>query len=959
MRSQPRGFRALTLAAAVIAVLFVAPSVASADTGDIIAPQNEPPTAADGFQAGTCEANGVWPNQCSPETPLLIPWETAAGGHPNIGFTQYIVKQTIVNVEGTDREIPLGSVATIRVDLPAGLTINPEATPVRCTMEEFEEEPGPAQPTNCPAASQIGEEEITLKVIAGPGTGTIVPPVPFVTDVPMYNVEPKFGEPARFGFKVGEPGTRKEVFLEGDVAWDGDYHQGFTIHLPTASPGTRTWKSRLVNFGKAGDGSYISNPTTCFDPATGAYEAHLRAQKVGEESPNFPVGFTPFPAALPEGVEQTDCDTVPFDPSLDVKPGTDQVDSPAAPEVKVELPFEPNPEGQEQSHVRNSSIAFPPGMGLNPSAANGLGACTDAQFGEGTRNPVNCPPNSVIGTAEVETQALPPGSLKGAVYLAQQQGFNPESGQMFRVFFNPKSDRYDVDVRLTANVKANAQTGQLTAVLSETPQVPFESVTLKLDPAKQTMTSPPTCGPNQTTSAMEPWARPGTTENPSSSFTLSKAPGGGACPQTLADRPFGPSYDAGPVSYRAGQFSPLGVKIERPDGAQEIRQANVTLPPGMVARLRNVQYCSEDAIAAAANKPGREVLATPACPNSSWVGGLRTLAGSGGNPLQVLGNVYLAGPYKGAPLSMAFITPAVAGPFDLGTLVVRAAIHVDPETAVVTAVSDTIPDVFGGVKLSIREIEVTLTRKNFSLNPTTCREPFAIQSTLFGGGANPADPAAWSQATPSVPFQASKCRNLKFQPKFFARIFGGKNQMNRNKNPKFRAILEARNGDANIRRAAFTLPRAVILDQSHIRTICTRVQLANNNCPKGAIYGHARATSPLLKNQLRGPVYLTSSSNELPDLLVDLRGQVNVRLRGVISGAKARLKTVFRTVPDVAVSKFILTMKGGNQGLLVNSRNLCSTPTNGFLNLRAQNSRRLKDNQLRLNIPACRGGQNR
>jgi len=201
------------------------------------------------------------------------------------------------------------------------------------------------------------------------------------------------------------------------------------------------------------------------------------------------------------------------------------------------------------------------------------------------------------------------------------------------------------------------------------------------------------------------------------------------------------------------------------------------------------------------------------------------------------------------------------------------------------------------------------------------------------------------------------CKALKFKPKFYARIFGGKNQTKRGKNPKFRAILQARNGDANLRRAAFILPRATILDQSHIKTICTRVQLAADNCPKNSIYGNARATSPLLDGVLKGPVYLTSSSNELPDLLVDLKGQVPIRLRGVISGKNARLKTVFNGTPDVAVNKFILTMKGGNKGLLINSRNLCSSRTSGFLNLLAQNSRRERNKNLQLNIPACRGGK--
>jgi hypothetical protein len=305
------------------------------------------------------------------------------------------------------------------------------------------------------------------------------------------------------------------------------------------------------------------------------------------------------------------------------------------------------------------------------------------------------------------------------------------------------------------------------------------------------------------------------------------------------------------------------------------------------------------------------------------------------------------------------VTLAVAGPFDLGTVVVRVPLYIDPETAEVHAVSDPIPYVFGGVKLDIRKIDVSISRSRFTLNPTTCRRKFPIQSAILGGGSNPNDAASWQQAGPASLFQAIKCKALRFKPKFYARIFGGKNQTKRARNPKFRAIVDARSGDANVRRAAFILPRATILDQSHIRTICTRVQLAANECPKNAIYGHAKATSPLLDDPLKGPVYLTSSSHELPDLLVDLHGQVPIRLRGVISSAHGRLKTVFEKTPDVAVDKFILTMKGGSRGLLVNSRDLCLRQTTGFLNMLAQNSRRLTRNNLRLNIPACRGGQRR
>ena len=946
--ARPSGLVALTTA---LIVLLLGVSTAMADTGDVIEKQYPPPESEkSGFQAGTCIEDPPWPVQCSPDTPELF--YTQAGGHPPIGFTQYIVKHKVIIPNALEETEAL--VKMIRVDLPVGLTVNPQATP-QCEIAVFK-----ANEADCPPGSIVGREEVTLSFRgeAGPlPKNAVIPPTegpPFFTKVPIYNIVPEFGEPARFGFKIGS--AKSEVYLEGDVAWESDYHQGFTIKLPPPNPAAHTLRSRIVQFGRSGDGSYITLPTTCFDPATGVYSTFLRAQGhfPEEQAQPFPDSFTPWEAELPPGIGVTGCELVPFEPSLEVAPGTDKVDSPAAPAVTVKLPFNPDPNGLEQSHVRNADVTLPKGMGLNPSAAPGLGSCTTEQFGKGTRNPVTCPASSKIGTAEVETQLLPPDSLNGDVYLGQQLSRDPTSGEMYRIFINPKSDRYGVDVRLIGNIKADPQTGQLTTSLRENPQVPFESVTLKFDQDKGLLTSPPTCGLNQTTSSMEPWARPGTFATPTSEFKLTSSPTGGPCPETLAGRPFDLTFKAGPRKSKARAYSPFDLTITRPDGAQEIKRVDLNLPSGMVAKLRGVKYCPEQNIDAGRNQSGAEVLAKPICPDDSFVGTTGIDAGSGANPLRVNGNVYLAGPYKGAPVSLVFVTPAVAGPFDLGVVIVRVALEVDPETARVTAVSDTIPDVFGGAKLGIRKIDVAITRKKFTINPTNCRKS-RIAADIFGGGANPLDPAAWSVTNPESKFRARKCGKLGFRPSFSAKILGGDKQTRRTANPKFRAVLDARKRDANLRRASFILPAATILDQSHIRTICTKVQLAAEDCPKKAIYGRATATSPLLKGRLKGPVYLTSSKNLLPDLLVDLRGQVNIHLRGAILSENGRLKTVFRKVPDVAVNKFVLTMKGGERGLLVNSENLCDKPRAGFLNLKAQNGDRLKKN-LRLNIPACRKG---
>ena len=317
-------------------------------------------------------------------------------------------------------------------------------------------------------------------------------------------------------------------------------------------------------------------------------------------------------------------------------------------------------------------------------------------------------------------------------------------------------------------------------------------------------------------------------------IVLTSAPGGGACAKTLAERPFAPGFEARPKGTEAGAFSPLTMRIARTDGQQELKGVDVTLAPGMTGKLAGIPYCPESALAAAAASGGGEQRASSSCPAGSLVGSAAIAAGTGPTPLRITdGKVFLSGPYHGAPLSLAVVTPATAGPFDLGTVVVRVALFVDPATAQIRAVSDPIPSVFGGAQLSIRSVDVNIDRRDFTLNPTSCG-PLASAGVLNGGGADPANPAAFSAFPVSTPFQTSDCDALRFRPKLFTRLYGGRKSTRRAQHPKFRAVLVARDGDANISRAALTLPHSQFLDQSHIRTICTRVQLAAHACPQAA-----------------------------------------------------------------------------------------------------------------------------
>jgi len=943
------GIAALVMGVALLMLALVAPAAASTD--DIIAPSDPAnPQVDSGWQAGTCKEEPPESAEfCSVATPDQFFKRAAA--HPNWGFTQFIVAHTTEEpVPPLKLEKPVGELKTVRVDLPVGLSVNPGATP-RCPLDDFE-----ADPASCPGGSEVGESQVTASLLGIPS-----PPTPPLTAVPVYNIVPEKGEPARFGMHL----AGNNVYLRADVAWGSDYHEGFTIDVPKALPAGiegLILKNRLVFNGRAGDGTFITTPSTCLGeaapgPSGTAYSTYLLAgsyEEAGNPSYQFPQSaMPPLESRIPPGTEPEECNTIPYDPALDVDPGTAVTDSPAGAGVDVDVPHILGEDNQDSSNTKTARVSLPEGMGLNPSAANGLQACADEQFGKGTKNPVGCPPASKIGTVTIKSPPLPEGDLLGNVYVGKPIGRDPASGTLYRIFVAAESARYGISVRLVGNVSANPQNGQLTTTFSENPQVPFTAFELDFDGGpRAVLSSPPVCGPSPATSEMIPWSG-NPPARPSDPIVLTNAPGGGPCAKTMAARPFGPSFAVRPKGTKAGAYSPVNLRIARNDGQQELKGVDVTLAPGMTGKLAGIPYCPESALVAAAGNAGGSESASSSCPMASLVGVASIDVGTGPAPLNIKGKAFLSGPYHGAPLSLAVVTPATAGPYDLGTVVVRVALFVDPETAQVRAVSDPIPDVFGGAKLSIRSVDVDVNRQRFTLNPTSCG-PLASAGVLNGGGANPASPAAFSAFPVSTPFQTSDCAALKFRPKLYTRLYGGKKKTKRAQHPKFRAVLVAREGDANIGRAALTLPHSQLLEQSHIRTICTRVQLAANDCPRRSIYGYARAQTPLLDDELAGPVYLTSSNNELPDLLADLRGQVNIRLRGVISAAKARIKTVFPAVPDVPVSKFVITMKGGKRGLLVNSRDLCARPSFSFLNFKAQNGKKLRKKRLPLRVPACR-----
>jgi hypothetical protein len=714
----------------------------------------------------------------------------------------------------------------------------------------------------------------------------------------------------------------------------------------------------------------VSLPTSCSseDLKTTARVASWQSQPAQNDP-----GAADFDASDPawrnfdyEAPPMTDCVDVPFDPSISVDPTSKSTDTPTGYDVEVHVPqnnqpaqhlaHNPNDEvgapahwrtkaGRATAHLKDAVVRLPEGTTLNAGAADGLQACSEAQMGLVSRsplrfdnNPVSCPDGAQIGKLEIETPLLD-DLFTGEAYLAAQDA-NP-FGSTFAIYLVAHSKERGIILKTAGRVDVNATTGRITSTFVNQPQLPFDTLRIRFKGGdRATLANPLTCGSHTTTTEMTPWSG-----NPAAvrhnAFQIDSGPGGSGCVSDPAQRPFAPILTAGTTNPIAGAYSPFVLQVKRADGEQEIKRVDLDLPPGFTARLKGTPYCSDGALAsiASAARSAADELAGSLCPVASKVGRVIVGAGPGSRPFYTEGSAYLAGPYKGAPLSMAVVVPAKAGPIDLGNVVVRNALYVDPDDAQVHVVSDEIPHILKGIQVRVRSATVILDKPDFAINPTNC-QAMAITGSL-GGAADPVNPADDVSVPISNRFQIADCAGLGFKPRIGLRLLGG---TRRAAHPSLRAVVRPRPGEANIGRAAVTLPNSAFLDQAHIRTICTRVQFAADSCPKAAIYGQATAWSPLLDQPLRGPVYLRSSNNNLPDMVVDLRGPahqpIRVELVGRIDSIKGRIRNTFDLVPDAPVSRFVLQMQGGKKGLITNSRNLCAKPSRARANLHGQNGKR-------------------
>jgi hypothetical protein len=906
MRRNARNSVAVAALTAVVTMLVAAFGVSSASAITI-----------EKWQAGTCATNVEPAPECTYESPQASMY-TQAAGHPNFGITDFTVGDT----SGENRT------KRVHVELPKGLNVNPQAA-AQCSEADF-------QADACPAASEVGTSYVTSEVNVL-GAKVPVGPLPF----PVYDLVPRNGEPGLFAFHVkfevlGIPAISEFTYLETQIEWAGDYHESFSINNIAAFP--PLLRDRLVFNGRAGDGSFLTLPSPCNGDATTFLTLESSA---GEVTPNTPA-TPPVPIS--------GCGAVPFKPAVGAV-ASGPTDSSAPVSVSLDLPQHAGGGELNTSTVRTANVTLPAYTGLNPATAPGLKFCPDAAFPLHSRTPTSCPAESQIGTIAIEAPELPAGSLKGPVYLATQKSRDPLSGQEYRVFFNAESARYGVQVREEGRIKANPTTGQITGEFSELPQVAFSSATLTFGPqakhAIPVLSTPPLCT-NTSTSSAVPYSTGALTPTGPTELKLTQAPGGAPCAKTMAERPFKPGFTAKPGTPKVAAYTPYTLTITRNEGQQEIKGFSITLPPGATAKLADIPYCQPKEYETALAKSGAEQTKASACNAKSEIGVATIQAGTGSSPLSINGKVYLSGPYKGAPLSVVVITPAVAGPFDLGNVIVRAPLSIDPATGQASTSAE-IPDVFGGVKLDIRSITVNLNKKEFTLNGTNC-DAAATAGSVQGGGADPTNPAAWSAVAVSSPFQSEGCKSLAFKPNLKLRLFG---QTKRAQHPKLKATLITKAGQANTALASVALPHAIFLDQASLGTVCTRPQFAAEQCPKKSVYGFARAWSPLLSKPLEGQVVLRSSNNTLPDMVAHLKGQVNIDLDGRIDSFKGGIRTTFAGIPDLPVSKFIITLPGGKHGLLQASTDLCAKPVKGIIRLKGQNGKKA-NRHVRIQTP-CGG----
>jgi hypothetical protein len=853
--------------------------------------------------------------------------DTRAGSHP------FQLTGTLALNQTADPLRPPAVPRDLRFDLPPGL-VGDVTTVAQCSEHDF---------------TRVNENSGGNFCLAGTAVGAVA--VNIYTNqlethrVPLFNLVPRPGEPARFGFEVANTLN----VIDTSVRSGRDY--GVTASVSNITQLAGFLSTQIVFWGVPGDPRHDSargwgclNPIATSEPCLATHaqnpsplltlptacEGPLTTSVEGDSWPTrSDPGGVPLPRrefqpldSLGRPAAMTGCDQLPFSPSIAVTTETHSASTPTGLDVHVHLPQDTtgNANGLAESAIKATTVALPAGMSLDPSGAGGLGACGEALVGfEGfggdgtplfTPDAASCPDASKVGTVRIKVPIIA-NPLEGGVYVATQNA-NP-FGSLVALYIVATDPATGVLVKLPGEVSLNAVTGQLVSTFKNTPQAPVEDLELHFfGGSRGPLATPAVCGTYTTSASFTPWSGNPPVDS-SSSFDVTNGPNGGACPSPA---PFAPSLTAGTTSSQAGAFSPFTATFSREDQDQPISGVTVTTPPGLLGMIKGVEQCGETQ----ANQG--------TCGQGSMIGHATAAAGAGPEPYVVQGGqVFLTGPYKGAPFGLSIVVPAVAGPYDLGNVVVRAAIHVDPHTARITVVSDPLPTILQGIPLQVRKVNVAIDRSGFMFNATNC-EPFSVDGSLTS--------TQGAQANVSSHYQAVNCASLPFKPSFTVSTQAKTSKKN---GASLDVKVGSGAGQANIRSVAVTLPKALPSRLTTIQQACPQATFNANpaGCPAGSSIGTAIASTPVLASPVTGPAYLVSHGGAaFPDLVLILQGEgVKLELVGSINIKKQVTSSAFNTVPDAPISSFELNLpQGPHSGLAAvlpakAKGSLCGTPHGG------------------------------
>jgi hypothetical protein len=819
---------------------------------------------------------------------------TQAGAHPYSQATLFALNSVRSSTNG--RIVPAGELKDADADLQAGFVGSPLTT-ARCPTGE---------PYNCPYAGNASVGHLY------PGVNEFGDLGFEGQDHAFSNAVPLQGAAAEFSTEIAQP----VATLLGRVRSNEDF--GIRIESPDNSPFDPVFYLDTVFFGDppgAKGKAFFRNPTDCAAERQNPPEQSLSTSSWQEPDSFGSRSDQPAPV---EG-----CDQLHFEPQFEFQPTSTQGSSGVGATAHLHIDqsglTDPNKLGTPD--LKQSVVTLPAGLDVNPSQANGLEACSEAQVGyEMGRDPlplnptrfneapVTCPDASKLGTVEA-TSPLLEEPLKGTIYLAAQEE-NPFHS-LIGIYLVFESERFGVTLKLPGKVEADPNTGQLTATFDYLPQQPIEDLTLDFrgGGSRSEFATPEVCGSYATKGAWTPWSAPesGPPAQTSDSFSVSSG-----CSSSAAARPFQPSFEAGTTNPAAGAYSPLVIKVNRNDGEQELASLDFTLPEGLLGDLGSVPYCSDAAIEAARSVSGRAEQADPSCPAASRIGTVDSAAGVGSEPVHVGGSVYLAGPYEGAPLSAVVITPAIAGPFDLGDVVIRTPLSINAATAQVTAKSDPIPTILRGIPLKLRSVAITLDRPGFTLNPTSCAAMAVTASLTSSNGAT---------ANPSNRFQVGGCAGLSFKPALSASTQAKASKAD---GASLVVKIAAKPGEANIRKVDLQLPVKLPSRLTTLQKACTEAQFNANpaGCPAGSVIGSATAHTPILQVPLSGPAYLVSHGDAaFPDVEFVLQaqergGDIEIVLDGGTQIKKGITYSHFETVPDAPITSFEAILPQGPHSIL-------------------------------------------